>query len=125
MEEEFPINQRNTPGQEIWSDKWRILKSAMILTGKFPYNEINPITLEKLCKLVGFIDVQWTAHVDFYRDVKVLNFFQKRLDILLSQLNNQSLRSGFSELSMDLFNRASQSHDCVMETPFYQLSAKK
>lgn len=125
VEEEFPINMRNTPAQEIWSDKWRILKSAMVLTGKFPYNEIDPVTLVKLCRVVGFEDVLWTAHLEIYHDVQVLDFFQKRLDILLSQLNNDSLRSGFFELALELHNKASQSHDRVMETPFYRLTARK
>lgn len=125
VEEEFPINRRDTSTQEIWAEKWQILKSAMILAGMFPYNEIEPITLERLCRLAGFEEVRWTAHSENYHDTKVLDFFRKRLDTLLPQLANESLRAGFSEMAMELHNRASQSQSGVMEVPFYRLIAQK
>ena len=125
VEEEFPISKQDTSAQKIWAEKWRILKSAMILAGKFPYNEIEPVTLERLCRLVGFADVLWTAHRETYPDVKVLDFFQKRLGGLLPQLTNESLRAGFTELAVKVYKRASQSSDNAMEVPFYQLTAQK
>jgi ubiquinone/menaquinone biosynthesis C-methylase UbiE len=125
VEEEFPISKQGTSAQEIWAEKWRILKSAMILVGKFPYNEIEPVTLERLCRLAGFEDVIWTAYSETYHDAMALDFFQKRLKAILPQLSNESLRTGFSKMALDLHNRASQSQIGVMEVPFYRLIAQK
>lgn len=123
VEEEFPISKQDTAAQEIWAEKWRILKSAMILAGKFPYNEITPETLEGLCRLAGFDDPRWTAHTETFRNVEILDFFQKRLDTLLTQLPNENLRAGFAELAVMLHNKATQVG--AMEIPFYQLTAQK
>jgi ubiquinone/menaquinone biosynthesis C-methylase UbiE len=123
VEEEFPIGRRDTLAQEIWAEKWRILKSAMILAGKFPYNEIAPETLEGLCRIAGFEDVQWTAHAETFRGAGILDFFQKRLNALLPELSNESLRAGFTELAANLRDKAVQVGG--MEVPFYRLTARK
>ena len=123
VEEEFPVNKQDTPAQQIWAEKWRILKSAMSLVGKFPYHEIEPETLEGLCRLVGFEDTRWTAHTETFRDVKALDFFQKRLDALLTQLPNESLRAGFAELAVMLHKKVIQVG--AMEVPYYRLTAHK
>ena len=122
-EEEFPTSRQDTVAQEIWAEKWRILKSAMILAGKFPYNEIEPGMLHDLCRLSGFERTRWTAHTRVFRDANVLDFSQKRLDALLTQLPNESLRAGFAELAAMLHNKASQVG--AMEVPFYRLTAQK
>jgi len=124
VEEEFPVSKQDSPAQEIWAEKWRILKSAMILAGKFPYNEIEPETLEGLCRLAGFEDIQWTAHTETFRNTKVLDFFQERLDALLTQLPNDRLRAGFTELAVMLHDKAIQAGN-AMEVPFYRLTAQK
>jgi hypothetical protein len=93
VEEEFPVSKQDTPAQQIWAEKWRILKSGMILAGKFPNNEIEPETLEGLCRLAGFEDTRWTAHTEILRDTKVLDFFQERLDALLTRFPNESLKA--------------------------------
>ena len=46
VEEEFPINVQNAPAQEVWTEKWRILKSAKILARKLP-SIPSPISLKK------------------------------------------------------------------------------
>uniref|UniRef100_A0A832H5D0 Class I SAM-dependent methyltransferase n=1 Tax=Oscillatoriales cyanobacterium SpSt-402 TaxID=2282168 RepID=A0A832H5D0_9CYAN len=124
VEEEFPVNKPDTPAQEIWAEKWRILKSAMILAGKFPYNEIEPETLEGLCRITGFEDIHWTSHIETYRNANVLDFFQMRLEALLTQLPNESVRAGFAELATTLHKKAVQAGN-VMEVPFYRLTAQK
>jgi hypothetical protein len=123
VEEEFPVSKQDTPAQQVWAEKWRILRSVMILAGKSPYNEMEPETLEGLCRLAGFEDILWTAHTETLRDVKVLDFFQKRLDALFTQLPNESLRAGFAERAMMLHNKVIQVG--AMEVPFYQLTAQK
>jgi ubiquinone/menaquinone biosynthesis C-methylase UbiE len=123
VEEEFPVSKQDTPAQQVWAEKWRILKSVMILAGKSPYNEMEPGTLEGLCRLAGFEDTRWTAHTETFRDDKALDFFQKRLDALLTQLPNESLRAGFAELAVMLHNKATQVGG--MEVPLYRLTAQK
>lgn len=123
IEEEFPIQKQDTPLQEIWAEKWRILKSSMILAGQSPYNEIEPEILETLCHLVGFQKVEWRGHTEIYHGVEALDFFQKRLDILLKEIPVESLRAGFSEMAIKLRKKAVLAGG--MEIPFYRLVAQK
>lgn len=123
VEEEFPVCKQDMPAQEIWAEKWRILKSATMLAGRFPYNEIAPEILAGLCRLAGFEEARWTAHTETYRDDRVLDFFQQRLDALLPQLPNEALRAGFTEWASMLHSKAVQVG--AMEVPFYRLTAQK
>lgn len=123
MEEEFPLNAASTPAQEIWAEKWRILKSALILAGKFPYNEIHPETLQGLCRLAGFEDVRWTQHTETYRGLHVLDFFQKRLNFLLPQIPDENIQTGLIRMAEALREKAERVGS--MEVPFYKLSARK
>lgn len=123
VEEEFPISKQDTPMQKIWAEKWRILKSAMILAGKSPYNEIAPETLVGLCHVAGFENVEWAEHTEEYQNADVLDFFQKRLYALLEEIPARSLRVGFAESAMNLRRKAAQIGG--MEIPYYRLVAQK
>jgi len=123
IEEEFPISKTDTPAQEIWSEKWRILKSLEILTGEFPYTEFSPDTLSGLCRLVGFKDVRWTADTEMFKGAEVLAFFQKRLDTILPRLPNNHLQAGFAQIASNLQEKAVRTGG--MEIPYYRLTARK
>lgn len=123
VEEEFPIDKHDTLSQEVWAEKWRILKSSMILARQSIFNEISPELLERLCDSAGFEKVKWTAHSELYKDSEVLNFFQKRLDALLKEMPNENLRAGYSEMAVNLRRKAMQAGG--MEVPFYRLVAQK
>jgi phospholipid N-methyltransferase len=123
VEEELPIDSYNTPQQQVWAEKWRILKSAMILVGKFPYNEIAPETLAELCHLTGYVNVEWSIHSETYSDVSVLDFFQRRLELLFPELPNEKLREGFSEMAAALQLKAIEVGG--MEIPYYRFRGEK
>lgn len=123
LEEEFPIGSQATPTQEVWAAKWRILKSAMILAGQLPFNEIEPAILGKLCELAGFEEVRWTAHTATYTNVDSLDFFQCRLDFLLKHLPTESIQTGFAEMAKALHTQAIETGG--MEVPYYRLTAQK
>lgn len=123
IEEEFPIDKVDTPTQEVWAEKWRILKSVTMLTGSFPYTEFSPATLVALCRLVGFEAIEWTAETERYQSAAALDFFQRRLERLLPQLPNDNLRIGFLQWAMELREKAVQIGG--MEIPFYRLTARK
>ena len=123
VEEEFPISQQDTLAQEVWAEKWRILKSSMILTGQPVFNEISPELLKSLCYLAGFDKVEWIAHSERFTGIETLDFFQKRLDGLLKQIPNENLRAGFTEIAANLRKKATQIG--AMEIPFYRLVAQK
>lgn len=123
VEEEFPFDKQTTPVQEIWAGKWRILKSAMILTGKLPFNEISPDILCDLCRLAGFEDAYWTAHTATYTLPGALDFFHSRLNSLLKHLPNESLQTGFADMANALCTQAIEVGG--MEVPYYRLNAKK
>lgn len=123
VEEEFPISKQGTLSKEVWAEKWRILKSAMILAGQSTFNEISPELLVSLCYFAGFERVDWTAHSELHDEIGVLDFFEKRLDTLLKELPNQDLRLGFSEMAVGLRKKAMAASG--MEIPFYRLVAQK
>ncbi len=122
IEEEFPINEAVIPAQEIWAIKWRVLKSATVLAGGFPFAEFFPDTLSALCRLVGFENVEWTNHAERISDPNALDFFQRRLNALLPKLPNDDLRAGFRRMATDLQEQARQ---LGMEIPYYRLTALK
>jgi ubiquinone/menaquinone biosynthesis C-methylase UbiE len=123
VDDEFPPNKQDSFLRDIWAEKWRILKSSMILTGQSIFNEISPEVLENLCYLAGFNKVEWTAKSEIYRGGEVLNFFQQRLDKLLKEMPNENLRAGFTEMAVNLQSKAAQAGG--MEVPFYRLVAQK
>ena len=123
IEEEFPISKQDTPRQAVWAEKWRILKSAMILAGYFPFNEMEPDLLESLCCLAGFENVEWTQHTEIHQGVEALDFFQKRTDALFKELPVENIRNGFAEMAANVREKARQVGG--MEIPFYRLVAQK
>jgi SAM-dependent methyltransferase len=123
IEEEYPVDKVDTPRQEVWAQKWRLLKAATILTGGLPYNEIAPEVLADLCRLAGFEKVAWAADTSMYRGAKVLSFFLARLDGLLPEFANDDLRAGLTMSATELQKKAV--HVGGMEVPYYRLTARK
>jgi SAM-dependent methyltransferase len=123
VEEEYPIDKIDTPAQGVWSDKWRILKTAMILAGDIPYNELRPEILAEICRVVGFGAIKWLSSTTFYPGVESLDFFQARLKRLLEDIPNQYMKQGLLELASELTQKAALTGG--MEIPYYRLSARK
>ncbi len=97
VEEEFPIDQAATPPQEVWAEKWRLLKAATVAGGGSPYTEFHPQDLADLCRLAGLGGVEWSADKTIYQGAGILDFFQARLERLLPRLPNDVLRAGFAK----------------------------
>lgn len=123
VEEEFPISQASNPRQDVWAEKWRILKAAVQLAGGYPFQEIAPEILEMMCKRAGFQQVSWKADLTFFKGSESLDFFHKRLKGLIPHLPNDTLRAGFTELVSQLTEKAEQAGG--FEVPFYRLEAMK
>lgn len=121
--EEFPISKQDTPAQAIWAEKWRILKSAMTIVGEPSYNEMAPGTLAGLCRLAGFTDIVWTEHTDAIHDTGALDFFQRRLDVLMRRLPSEKLRADFAEAAEMLHKKMAEVG--AMEVPYYRLTAHR
>ena len=123
IEEEYPTSRRDTQAQAIWSDKWRILKAALVLSGGFPYTEYSPEVLAEICQMAGFKQVRWSSDITQYEGQDVLAFFQSRLQRLMASIPNENLRIGFSELATELQERVNQIGK--MEVPYYRMTAEK
>lgn len=123
VEEEYPIDKKDTPAQGVWSDKWRILKTATILSGGVPYNELRPEILAEICRLVGYILIKWSASTTFYPGIESLDFFHARLTKLLQNIPNPYVKQGFLELASELTQKAAKVGG--MEIPHYSLIASK
>lgn len=123
VEEEFAIDGAETPRQELWAEKWRILKSMTLAAGRAPYTEFAPDMLADLCRSVGFRDVKWTASGEVYEGVEVLDFFEQRLERLLAEMPSKALRAGFRQWAVELKKKAERVGG--MEIPYYRLTARK
>lgn len=122
IEEEFPIHSAHTPLQEVWAEKWRILKAATLLTGGAPYTEFSPETLSRLCSLTGYKSITWEEDLAKYPP-DALDFFYKRVLKLVPDLPNPSLRAGFQQWASELLAKAHRLGG--MEIPYYRLVAWK
>lgn len=123
VEEELPIDRAETPEQEVWAEKWRILKAMTLIAGGCPYTEFAPVTLADLCRLVGFEDVAWTLATEVYCGADVLSFFERRLGWLLPEMPNAELRAGFAVWAAALKQKAGRVGG--MDVPIYRLTARK
>ena len=123
VEEEFPIQRAETPRQEVWADKWRILKSMTLAAGRAPYTEFAPDVLANLCRAVGFHDVTWKASTKVYEGAEALDFFERRLERLLDEMPSRALQTGFREWAVDLKKKAERVGG--MEVPYCGLTARK
>lgn len=123
IEEEHPIIKRENEAQQIWSDKWRILKAALFLSGKFPYTEYSPEILADICLMAGFKNVTWESFSTSYEDKETLTFFWHRLKSYLHLVPNENLRNGLSIMADELQHRFERIGR--MEVPYYSMIAEK
>jgi SAM-dependent methyltransferase len=121
--EEFPIYMCSAPSQEIWVDKWRLLKAGMLLTNQLPYNEIAPKKLLQIGEIVGFSHIRWTRHTSSYPATEALDFVRRRLSSIIPALPNDELREGFIHM-MNVVERKMKTIN-EMEAPFYKMAATK
>jgi len=122
VEEEYPIRHAANPRQEVWAEKWRILRAAQFLTGGTPFSEIAPEALEALCRSRGFHEIHWSAETASFEG-SALDFFDKRLGQLVELLPTEQLRIGFGELAAQLKEKARLAGG--FEVPYYRLEARK
>jgi 8-oxo-dGTP pyrophosphatase MutT (NUDIX family)/phospholipid N-methyltransferase len=123
VEEEFPLEKAANPHQDLWAEKWRLLRAAQQASGQPPYRELDPHDLSSLCRLLGFEQVCWQASTARLLPEEFLPFFQERFTRLAPSLPLDSLQAGFSEWAARLHARAMQLGG--MEIPYYRLSARK
>ncbi len=123
VEEELPISHARTPRQEVWAEKWRILKTMTLVAGGSPFSEFAPDVLARLCRLVGFQSVEWEAATSECQGVAALSFFEKRVNKLSVEMPNEGLRAGFEQWAFELREKAERAGG--MDVLFYRLTARK
>ena len=123
IEDEYPISTASTPAQVIWAEKWRILKSASLMIGESPFQEIAPEVLQKICDHLGFTGCQWESGSAVFLDKDGLAFFQLRLSRLLADFPHQQLVDGFRAWERKLL--AEYQSIGAMEVPYYRFRAEK
>lgn len=123
IEEEMPIETARNPAQEIWAEKWRILKTVEIATKKYPFIEFYPDAMVEMCRIAGFSTIQYTEDRSIFSGDHFLDFFYQRLEKRLPALPNEELRIGFLNWARNLQEKASQIG--FMEVPIYRLEARK
>jgi SAM-dependent methyltransferase len=123
IEEEFPIQFARGPAQQVWAEKWRLLKAASLLAGKPVYTEFNPAVLGELCQVAGFQHLNWQPDCSYLPGVEALDFFRRRLDAMILPMQNEALKGGFSSMAAGVVQAARLAGG--MEIPFYRLTARK
>lgn len=123
LEEEFPINNIKNERQEIWAEKWRILKTCSNILRKPVYNEMEKDIVIGMIELLGFKVIQGEAGAAGFNIQNWLEFFEYRLERCLQEIKNENLKSGLREESDILINRAKEVGG--MEIPSYKIVARK
>lgn len=123
IEEEFPVNHINNPMQEVWSEKWRILKSCTSLLGGSTFNEMEPEVIKNILYILGFNSVE--CEIDSFKipGKNCLDFFKLRLGRYLKKFNNKTYIKAIKEISADLEKKAAKTNG--MEMPIYRIRAIK
>lgn len=122
IEDEFPNDRVQNTHQQVWAEKWRILKAATIMIGGISFNAIAPDTLVELCRIVGFEGIGWEEEISYFENDDVLDPYFRSLDRLIPALPNNNLRSGISTWAYDLRDKAAAGG---MEVPSYRLWCRK
>ena len=123
IEEEYPLFHTTSFPFKLWSEKWMLIKSLLILSGNNPFNEIAPEILGQLCNLIGFTNMFCSNHTCFLPSSEVTGFFQNRLEVLIKYLSNENLKTGYLESAQKWQNKIQK--DEGMEVPYYRLSVQK
>lgn len=123
VEEEWPIEFAETPAQQVWAEKWRILKAALLVAGEHILHEFEPESLGKLALATGLSGVEWEKDTSLFSGLDMLRFFHTRLERLMPRFPNEALRSGFQEWAASLDEKVKLAGG--MEIPFYRLHASK
>ncbi|MDT8717490.1 class I SAM-dependent methyltransferase [Clostridium sp. 19966] len=123
IEEEFPITFTQNEKQEIWSDKWKILKSCTTLLGEATYNEINPEVLIKILNILKYRNIQLDVETALFLGKDCLDFFMLRLNRNINAIENTKLTEGIKELAISLKEKALKIGG--MEIPTYSIIAYK
>jgi ubiquinone/menaquinone biosynthesis C-methylase UbiE len=121
VEEEYPITTAKGLEQEIWAEKWRILKAASVIAGELPFQEIAPEILSKICDTHGFTSCMWEADGTTFADSDVLQFFQARLNRFMAGFPCAELIEGFRAWKRGLIQKYQQVGS--MKVPYYRFRA--
>ena len=123
IEEEFPINNIVNKMEEIWSLKWKLLKSCTTLLGKDTYNEIEPEVLKKILDILHFNQIEYITNSYILSGENCLDFFMLRLNKYIKEIKNENYINYLEEMSTILKRKASEAGG--MEIPSYTLTAVK
>lgn len=123
IQEEFPVNHIENQMQEIWSKKWKILKSCTSLLGGGTYNEIEPEVLKSILVILGFNNVKYKSEVYQIFGEDCLEFFKLRLNRFIRQFENRTYAKALKEMSTSIQKKATKAGG--MEIPFYRITAQK
>jgi ubiquinone/menaquinone biosynthesis C-methylase UbiE len=121
LEEEYPIDQAVTLQQQVWAEKWRILKTAQEIAGEKPYREFAPEDLSALSQTLGFSSVTWETGSTHYSPEDFFDFFARRLERLVNSFPSSELRQAFRDWAARLHTQAAAAQG--MEVPCYRLVA--
>lgn len=123
IEEEFPVSHIENEMQNIWSLKWKILKSCTTLLGKSTYNEMEPHVLKSILEILGFNNIRYETSVSKILGENCLDFFMLRVNNYIEELHDDDYIKCIQKISASLKNKAIQVGG--MEIPSYILTAVK
>ena len=123
IREELPIYMAANPAQQIWQEKWAILRALQLLTGNKPWQEYQPDVLQALVEIIGFKDVDYEDQLSVHTNPNTLDFFSRRAEMLLAELHPAEFSDAFQTRISSL--HAAFKQVGMMEVPWYELRALK
>lgn len=123
LEEELPQYMAANPAQNVWAEKWQLIKAAQVISGARPFNEYQPDVLESLTEACGFEEIEVSDEVSTWPVLGWMDFFRSRFDHLLKGIGNKTMVGALKDAADQFSIKAQQVG--YMETPYIILIAKK
>lgn len=123
LEEELPQYMAANPAQNMWAEKWQLIKAAQIISGARPFNEYQPDVLEDLTAACGFEEIKVSDAISTLPVSEWMDFFRSRFDNLLKDIGNETMVSALKDAADQFSIKAQQVG--YMEAPYIILTAKK
>ncbi|WBW96905.1 class I SAM-dependent methyltransferase [Oceanirhabdus sp. W0125-5] len=123
IEEEFPIYDISNQRQEIWAEKWKILREIEMYKGSKLYKEYNHEILKQILHILGFEQIEVKCDAHLFQGQDCLEFFNIRVDKYLDGIENKHFINYIEEQRKKLTTKAVKVGG--MEVPSYTLEAIK
>lgn len=123
ISDEPPILETENDAQEVWRDKWKILRLCNFHLNKENFKEISDKMWCDILDGIGFEIESVEKGKEFYPGRNALGFFEKRLAFILNEISDEKFIDYVKEQKRKLYKKNGAAGG--MEIPSFTIKAKK